>query len=153
MERREDPLKVFKRAFAQEDYAEVHQHQARMLYSVADFILNREFYGGSELSRGGLEHRIIKSGREMLKRTRELKETVNLLVLRCFHEEILIYTNADRLNTKEDYRTPKKFRFKTDNDSKAKYLDLIAYFGEQAGIDSGKTDDFRRKAEILREKK
>lgn len=46
-----------------------------------------------------------------------------------------------------------KFTFKTDNDSKAKCLDLIAYFGEGAGIDSGKTDDFRRKAEFLREKK
>lgn len=108
------------------------RQMARAIYSVALFIQQKDYFGGFPVNRVEIENWIAKPARFGREARKKLKESVDLLILSFSYDELLISKRqVNHIGRRE------KFSFKQDEDSKAKCCDLLAFFGEKAGIDPG----------------
>ena len=141
---------AFRRAFAQEDSVAEHWERAEIIFHVAKHILNRDFYRGKEINRRKIEHGFVRKLPTISKETQTLfRESLGMLVQRLAFDGLVIVVDESR-PPNEPYRRSTKFTFKRDNDSRAKYFDIMAYFAQQANLDPKLVDGYRQKAEFVR---
>lgn len=103
---------------------------AKVIYSVARFIQQKDYFGGFQIDRRHIENTIGKPAGFSRKGREKLRESVYTLILCLSYDDSIIKDRSIyRVGRRE------KFSFKQDEDFKAKYCELLAFFGEKAGID------------------
>lgn len=128
--------------FKRESKAGGVRQMAWAIYATARYIQQKDFYGELQVSREEIEKGIAIAGRFIGRKSRDkLRESVSLLIL-CFLKDDLLITK------RQAYRIGRceKFSFKQDEDSRARFCEILAFFGERGGIDPGIVERHRAEA-------
>lgn len=130
---RKDSLDAFRGAFEKEDADYEHRQMAELMFHVASFIIQRDFYRGRYVNRKIIGQRYARSQRHRSDCIAGLDDAVGILVHRMAHDGMI--TDDRRTNADAPFRRSTKFRLRVDDETRAKYYELLAFLGQQAQMD------------------